>query len=398
MATQTLSTGSTVRLVSNAYTNPGYMFSGWNTSANGSGTGYSNDASIAMGEASITLYAVWSPNNDTITFNANGGQGSMSAQTLSTGSSARLASNAFSYSGFTFSRWDTSADGTGTGYSDGASFAMGAASVTLYAIWTRVDSDFTIVMIPDSQNEVDVQTPVWRIQNKWILENQVSRNIRAVIGVGDVANSASDIGYTTATAQGYDLLSTANIPNMPILGNHDYSNLATRNTDKWDQYFGPGRYLGKEWFIDGYPLNSTANIAIKFSVNQHNYLVVGLEFFPRASAVSWAQSVITANPDREVIISTHAYLTNTGARYSGAEAYGPIPYGFSTQNSGQALWDSLIKLNKNIILVLCGHDIGGPFEAHLSSTGYFGNVVHQIFANYQTAANSGDGAVLLLKF
>jgi uncharacterized repeat protein (TIGR02543 family) len=40
------------------------------------------------------------------------------------------------YSGYTFSGWNTKADGTGTAYQAGGTFTMGSADVTLYAKWT----------------------------------------------------------------------------------------------------------------------------------------------------------------------------------------------------------------------------------------------------------------------
>lgn len=69
----------------------------------------------------------------TVTFNANGGSGSMTAQT--SGTSAALTTNAFTYSGYTFAGWNTAANGSGTAYSNGATFPF-SSDTTLYAQWT----------------------------------------------------------------------------------------------------------------------------------------------------------------------------------------------------------------------------------------------------------------------
>jgi hypothetical protein len=69
----------------------------------------------------------------TVTFNANGGSGSMTAQT--SGTSAALTTNAFTYSGYTFAGWNTAANGSGTAYADGATFPF-SSDTTLYAQWT----------------------------------------------------------------------------------------------------------------------------------------------------------------------------------------------------------------------------------------------------------------------
>ena len=69
----------------------------------------------------------------TVTFDSNGGTGSMSSQ--SAGTASALTSNSFTRSGFTFAGWNTAADGSGDAYADTSSFPF-TASTTLYAQWT----------------------------------------------------------------------------------------------------------------------------------------------------------------------------------------------------------------------------------------------------------------------
>lgn len=70
-----------------------------------------------------------------ITFNANGGEGSMNAQQVTEGdTSTTLTANSFTKTGYTFSGWNTAADGTGTSYADQATAPT--TSTTLYAQWT----------------------------------------------------------------------------------------------------------------------------------------------------------------------------------------------------------------------------------------------------------------------
>jgi uncharacterized repeat protein (TIGR02543 family) len=45
-------------LTADTYSRSGYTFSGWNTSASGTGTAYANGATYAF-TASTTLYAQW---------------------------------------------------------------------------------------------------------------------------------------------------------------------------------------------------------------------------------------------------------------------------------------------------------------------------------------------------
>lgn len=72
----------------------------------------------------------------TVTFNANGGSGTMSAQTETT--TANLTSNTYTNSNSngacTFTGWNTAANGSGTAYANNASYNF-AADMTLYAQW-----------------------------------------------------------------------------------------------------------------------------------------------------------------------------------------------------------------------------------------------------------------------
>lgn len=72
------------------------------------------------------------------TFIANGANGTMTDQSAS--SATALSANAFTRSGYSFAGWNTSADGSGVSYADGASYAF-TSSTTLYAQWTADTSE-----------------------------------------------------------------------------------------------------------------------------------------------------------------------------------------------------------------------------------------------------------------
>ena len=70
----------------------------------------------------------------TITFDANGGEGSMEVISLLEGNSVILTANTFTKTNSTFIGWNTAADGSGTAYADQASITPNA-NLTLYAQW-----------------------------------------------------------------------------------------------------------------------------------------------------------------------------------------------------------------------------------------------------------------------
>lgn len=132
------SSGSLVTVLGNTggLVRIGYTFAGWNTMANGSGMDRSEGSTFTI-TANTTLFAKWTANINTITFDGNGFTGgSTSSQNINTASSANLTANGFTRSGYTFAGWNTASDGTGIFYADQESYTMGTANVTLYAQWT----------------------------------------------------------------------------------------------------------------------------------------------------------------------------------------------------------------------------------------------------------------------
>jgi uncharacterized repeat protein (TIGR02543 family) len=122
-------------LTANTFTRTGYTFAGWNTNAGGTGTAYA-DGAIYPFSADATLYAQWTTlPNHTVTFNSNGGSGTMNAQTANIPTALTL--NSFTRVGYSFSGWNTLANGTGTAYADGAIYPF-SADATLYAQWTAL--------------------------------------------------------------------------------------------------------------------------------------------------------------------------------------------------------------------------------------------------------------------
>ena len=68
---QQIAAGNTASLNANGFTRNGYVFTGWNTAADGSGTSYTDGADYtvtpATGDTAITLYAQWAPPIQTFT-------------------------------------------------------------------------------------------------------------------------------------------------------------------------------------------------------------------------------------------------------------------------------------------------------------------------------------------
>jgi uncharacterized repeat protein (TIGR02543 family) len=122
----------------------GYVFSGWNTNAGGTGTPYRAGASYTP-VGSVTLYARWIPGTPvryTVTFNASGGNPATQTKTVDSGASAGssgMPSNP-TKSGYIFGGWYTAANGGGTQFTETTPIT---GAITVYATWTVIQYTVT---------------------------------------------------------------------------------------------------------------------------------------------------------------------------------------------------------------------------------------------------------------
>ena len=114
-------------------TKTGYTFAGWYEKEDLSGDPVTEIPSYAVGDKQY--WAKWTANTYTVTFEANGGTGSMDDQTFTYGEEKALTENTFTRTGYTFAGWNTQADGNGTSYADGEELSL-TDNLTLYALWT----------------------------------------------------------------------------------------------------------------------------------------------------------------------------------------------------------------------------------------------------------------------
>ena len=165
MSAQAFSYDEAKALAANAFVRKGHSFLGWGLAATDEAAAFADGEIVsnltAVADATVTLHALWSPNSYTIRFERNGGQGSMSAQTMVYDTPATLSANAFTRGAegtFTFLGWATAADGSVT-YADGATVTNLATegTVTLYAVWENNLSD--LAKAADSDFELGATGP-----------------------------------------------------------------------------------------------------------------------------------------------------------------------------------------------------------------------------------------------
>lgn len=132
-------TDQKVNVRQNGFTRDGYTFVTWNTQADCKGNAVKPNSEWTL-RGSSTLYACWTGNMQPLTYHGNGATGgNTAAQSGKTGDELTTNANGFTRDGYTFVRWDTAKDGSGTAYGEGKNgvsrYTMKPAGNDLYAIW-----------------------------------------------------------------------------------------------------------------------------------------------------------------------------------------------------------------------------------------------------------------------
>jgi uncharacterized repeat protein (TIGR02543 family) len=219
----------------------GYTFAGWNTLANGSGTNYAAGATAQTFIANTTLYAKWTANTYSITYDSNSATAGTvpTSQSYTTGGSAlTLASNSgtLARTGYTFSGWNSAADGNGTTYTVSQTNVTITTNKTFYAAWTaKANRTLTFAVLAYSINIGDTVTATAALSvgsgtitysagiSTACSVNPNTGLVTVTNGVGTCSISGStpeDVTYVSITSTAPVVITVGfNTPAIPIIAN-----------------------------------------------------------------------------------------------------------------------------------------------------------------------------------
>src|SRR5205085_12597208 len=126
------------------------------------------------------------------------------------------------------------------------------------------------------------------------------------------------------------------------------------------------------------------NRYLVFTAGGRQFLMLNIEWEAPDATIAWAQSVINSHRQLPVIISTHEYLGSGGRTTSALDPLG---------NSGEQIFQKLVKPNPQIFMVLGGHTGAVRYQ---SSTNNAGSAVYEITVDFEGEPNGGNGWLQLL--
>ncbi len=300
---------------------------------------------------------------------------------------------------------------------------------------------FSIVALPDTQYYSSGHPWVFEDQTSWIVAHAADpdKNIKLVLGLGDIVDSgglppsgrcakAPEVNWSHQWSNAVAAVNRldGHVPYLFAIGNHDYDcetdRPQPRSITNWDKNFGPARYVGKSWFNGAFYSGGHANFYNVLTLNGVEVLVMALEFYPRNSALEWADSVLSAHANMQAIIITHAYLfydqsgpgtarpvtDGDGDSAASYQLWPSCPESGSSScgngNNGSDMWTKLISQHSNIVMVLNGHfrlpSPGNAFPAtpsvpanngvgHRTQLTAKGTRLNEVLSDYQGEGGNG---------
>lgn len=167
----------------------------------------------------------------TISFNANGGTGTMNMQKIDAGQSANLTANTFTRTDYVFTGWNTKADGSGTSYADTALYAAPVSEdnkiVVLYAQWMPAMQNYTLAQCQSDAAEAPVTVIDKRDNNSYTVRYingncWMTQNLRIGSGVRLTHEDSNIAAEATFTVTSTDMAVSFTEAKAYDSGNIDY--------------------------------------------------------------------------------------------------------------------------------------------------------------------------------
>ncbi len=242
------------------------------------------------------------------------------------------------------------------------------SDVNEYGMYTDkepvTDYDFSLAIVGDIQKTTyHWPEKVPTIYN-WIAANAEEKNIVRAISLGDITEKDTEKEYNIVK-DAFTVLDGV-VPHTIVRGNHDVAN--------FDKYITYEEYKDSADGIYGQSMKNTYSL---FEQGGRKYMLLNLDCGAKDDMIEWANEVVEAHPDYNVIVATHLYMNRDGRTID--TWYGVEDYG---QNGGTTIWDDFVKKHENIVMVICGH-VSTDKVVMNERVGVNGNVVKELLIDPQ---------------
>ena len=244
---------------------------------------------------------------------------------------------------------------------------------------------YSIVFLPDTQYAAERYPDAFTSIYDYLIENKDSKNIKYVVSLGDMTNANETAQWEFVKEQTNRL--NGIIPYTVLRGNHDNANSLNAAFGTSDAYYY--NYVKENGgFMNE---NSVTNTYHLFEVGNTKYIILALDYHPSDAVLDWANTILDQYSNRLAIITTHSYLDSNLSRGDELNS--------TTSNSGEDMWNDLVKKHANVIMVVGGH-ISDDNVLYRKDLGDNGNAVYQFLMDTQLidAYCNGVGVIAIMNF
>ncbi|PZF79851.1 Ig-like domain repeat protein, partial [Jiangella anatolica] len=254
----------------------------------------------------------------------------------------------------------------------------GVAQVLVQDAGAAVVDDDEVVSfawMSDTQWYSNKEPETYQKMVDWVIANRGAKDLSYGVHTGDIVqipNAAIEWSRASQIMKTWD---DAGFPYGLVPGNHD--DVGGGEYGPYRQHFGADRYEDNPWY-GGTESDNVQHYDV-LSTPRADFLVVYMDWTLDDAEIAWANEVIRAHPDHNVIIATHWYI-GAGGAFTGP---------------GQRIFDEVVVPNENVDLVLCGHIHNTAYNIkHLED----GRVVVEVLYDTQELPTAGGGWMRTIDF
>ena len=126
---------------------------------------------------------------------------------------------------------------------------LALATLSLVPAWgqeTAPDDNFSVVLLPDTQNYSEKYAETYITQTLWIRKRLKVDNIKFTIHLGDIVQNPGEQPEWENASLAMRLLDGV-VPYSVVPGNHDMV-VKSRDTALYNNYFAPSRFVDRKWY------------------------------------------------------------------------------------------------------------------------------------------------------
>lgn len=208
--------------------------------------------------------------------------------------------------------------------------------------------NYRIVVLPDTQNIIERFPKLYLKMMKWIKDNTNQLNIKAILHMGDIVNT-NTIEQWEIAKQGFDYIDNSSVSFIPMIGNHDDSEMFNKFFDY--QTYGSN----KKYFGGSFEDNKLDYCYWYLNVNERKYLILNMGWAPSVDVINWGRKIIEDNKDKNIIFTAHAYMHRHNRLLEKDDQFSITSYpGLEKNLEGNEIW-KIFSEYENVVLGLSGH-------------------------------------------